>query len=79
MSERVTRETAAGRAYLDLRRLAKADRRPTDEYLRLYALEGFLARLAASPHRDRSSSRAARCWPPTTRADRRLTSIWPAW
>lgn len=52
MSERVTRETAAGRAYLDLRRLAKADDRATDEYLRLYALEGFLARLAASPHRD---------------------------
>lgn len=52
MSERVTRETAAGRAYLDLRRLAKANGRATDEYLRLYALEGFLARLAASPHRD---------------------------
>lgn len=52
MSARVTRESAAGRAYLDLRRLARADGRATEEYLRLYALEGFLARLAASPNRD---------------------------
>lgn len=43
-----TRETVAGRAYLDLRRAARRDGRATDEYLRLYVLEGFLARLAAS-------------------------------
>lgn len=45
-----TRSTVAGRAYLDLRRLARRDRRSTAEYLRLYALEGFLTRLAASAH-----------------------------
>jgi len=48
---RPTRDTIAGRAYLDLRRLAKNAGRATDEYLRLYALEGFLARLAASTRR----------------------------
>jgi hypothetical protein len=31
--------------------LARATGRATDEYLRLYALEGFLARLAVSPRR----------------------------
>lgn len=45
---RPTRETTAGRAYLDLRRAARRDGRATDEYLRLYVLEGFLARLGAS-------------------------------
>ena len=40
--------TPEGRAYLDLRALAKADGRTTQEYLQLYCLEGFLARLAAS-------------------------------
>lgn len=43
-----TRDDPAGRVYLDLRRAARADGRATDEYLRLYVLEGFLARLAAS-------------------------------
>lgn len=38
---RPTRDDAAGRAYLDLRRKARADGRATDEYLRLYVLEGF--------------------------------------
>jgi hypothetical protein len=42
----------AGRAYLDLRAKAKAERQPTDALLTLYALEGFLARLAASDHSD---------------------------
>ncbi|BEP16606.1 nucleotidyl transferase AbiEii/AbiGii toxin family protein [Acidothermaceae bacterium B102] len=44
------RDTAEGRAYLDLQAKAKIDNRPTDELLSLYALEGFLARLAASPY-----------------------------
>jgi hypothetical protein len=35
-----------------LRGAAKAAERTTAEYLRLYALEGFLLRLANSPHRD---------------------------
>ncbi|NED98367.1 nucleotidyl transferase AbiEii/AbiGii toxin family protein [Phytoactinopolyspora alkaliphila] len=45
-----TRETAAGRAYLDLRRLANRHRRQSAEYFTLYALEGFLGRLARSQH-----------------------------
>ena len=45
-----TRATPDGRAYLDLRSEAEKAGRATAEYLRLYALEGFLARLAASPH-----------------------------
>ena len=43
-----TRATVGGRAYLDLRAMAKKSGRANDEYLRLYALEGFLLRLAAS-------------------------------
>ena len=43
-----TRATAAGRAYLELRRKARQDRRPVDELMQLYVLECFLARLAAS-------------------------------
>jgi len=50
---RPTRATVAGRAYLDLQNLARRQRRPTDELHQLYALEGFLARLAASAHSDR--------------------------
>jgi hypothetical protein len=50
---RPTRATTSGRAYLGLRGAAKAAERTTAEYLRLYALEGFLLRLANSPHRDR--------------------------
>ena len=45
-----TRATPDGRAYLDLRSEAKKAGRATAEYLRLYALEGFLTRLAVSPH-----------------------------
>jgi hypothetical protein len=52
VTSRATRDDAAGRAYLDLRKLARADGRATDEYLRLYALEGFLARLASSVYRE---------------------------
>ncbi len=43
-----SRATQAGRAYLDLRKKALKDRRPVDELLQLYVLEGFLARLAMS-------------------------------
>lgn len=52
-SRRPTRATTEGRAYLDLQNLARSQRRPTDELHQLYALEGFLARLAASPHADK--------------------------
>jgi predicted nucleotidyltransferase component of viral defense system len=48
-----TRATVEGRAYLDLQNLAKRTGRPTDELFQLYALEGFLARLAASEFADR--------------------------
>jgi Nucleotidyl transferase AbiEii toxin, Type IV TA system len=41
-----TRASAAGRAYLDLRKKARQDRRPVDELMQLYVLECFLARLA---------------------------------
>lgn len=50
---RPNRSTVAGRTYLDLQNLARRQGRPTDELLQLYALEGFLDRLAQSPHADR--------------------------
>jgi hypothetical protein len=50
---RASRDTAAGRAYLDLQAKAKAEGQPTDALLTLYALEGFLVRLAASDHSDK--------------------------
>ncbi len=43
------RHTRAGTAYNDLRNLARRHGRDPAEYFALYALEGFLARLAASP------------------------------
>jgi hypothetical protein len=42
------RDTAAGRAYNDVRNLARRQNRDPAEYITLYALEGFLTRLAAS-------------------------------
>lgn len=42
------RDTTAGRAYLDLKSMARQHGRSVDELLRLYALEGFLTRLAIS-------------------------------
>lgn len=51
MTKRPTRANPAGAAYLDLRRKARGDGRATDEYLRLFVLEGFLSRLAHSQHR----------------------------
>lgn len=50
---RATKETEAGRRYLDLQRKAKQTGRPTDELIQLYALEGFLDRLARSAHAGR--------------------------
>ena len=49
----VSRATTAGRVYLDLQRLARTTRRPTDELLRTYVLERFLWRVGQSTHRDR--------------------------
>lgn len=49
----ISRETAGGRAYLDLQRRAKDTRRNTQELIQLYILEGFLARLAESPVREK--------------------------
>lgn len=45
-----TRDTPAGQAYNDLRNLARRDGRDPAEYITLYALEGFLARLSVSEH-----------------------------
>lgn len=46
---RVTKETAAGRAYLELQNQARREKRPTQELFTLYVLERWLARLAISP------------------------------
>jgi hypothetical protein len=45
-----TRATADGAAYLDLQNKPRKDKRPTDELLALYTLEGFLARLTTSAY-----------------------------
>ena len=50
MTSRPDRSTTAGAAYLDLRRLAQTQGRPTDVLLQLYALEGFLVRLTHTTH-----------------------------
>jgi Nucleotidyl transferase AbiEii toxin, Type IV TA system len=47
-----SRATQDGRAYLDLRKKAREDRRPVDELLQLYVLEGYLTRLVTSPRAD---------------------------
>lgn len=44
------RDTRAGQVYNDLRNLARRDGRDPAEYFTLYALEGFLARLAGSEY-----------------------------
>lgn len=51
--KRPTHETVAGGRYLALRALGRTQGRPTAELLQLYALEGFLSRLAYSPHQHR--------------------------
>ena len=50
MTSRPTHATTDGHAYLSLQNLARQNRQNTDDLLRLYALEGFLARLATSRH-----------------------------
>ena len=45
---RVKRGTRAGSVYLDLQKLARRDRRPTDELIDFYTLECFLDRLTRS-------------------------------
>ena len=49
---RLTRQTVAGRAYLDLQNRARREGRGTQELLTLYVVERWLARLAESPYRD---------------------------
>lgn len=49
---RPTRDTPAGRAYLDLQNRARAEARGTQELLILYVVERWLARLSASPYAD---------------------------
>lgn len=48
MPARPDRRDLAGRVYLDLQRAAGQAGRPAGEFLQLYALEGFLRRLAVS-------------------------------
>lgn len=49
---RPSRETAAGRAYLDLQNQARRERRGTQELLTLYVVERWLARLNRSSYLD---------------------------
>lgn len=50
--KRASKETLAGRHYVDLQREAKRTGRPTDELIQLYALECFLDRLVHSEFAD---------------------------
>lgn len=47
---RVTRQTEAGRAYLDLQNRARRERRNTQELMTLYVVERWLARLSRSAY-----------------------------
>jgi hypothetical protein len=49
----ISRNTAGGRAHIDLQRRAKDSRRNTQELIQLYVLEGFLARLSRSSASDK--------------------------
>lgn len=49
---RPTRDSAAGRAYLDLQNRARREKRGTQELLTMYVVERWLARLSASPYVD---------------------------
>lgn len=49
---RPTRDTAAGRAYLDLQNRARREGRGTQELLTMYVVERWLARLSHSPYAD---------------------------
>jgi len=53
VKRRPTHATVDGARYLALRALARDGGRPTSELLQLYALEGFLDRMARSPSRER--------------------------
>lgn len=53
MKPKPSHASISGTTYLALQRLARAQKRPTDELLQLYVLESFLRRLAHSPQRDR--------------------------
>lgn len=50
MKSQANRETTAGNIYLDLQSAARKSGRVAGELLELYALEGFLSRLAVSPY-----------------------------
>lgn len=50
---RPTRETAAGRAYLDLQNRARREGRGTQELLTLYVVERWLDRMSRSPYSER--------------------------
>jgi hypothetical protein len=52
VTDRPTRTTAAGAAFLDLRKLGRRTGRSTAELIQLYALEGFLLRLSRSAVHD---------------------------
>jgi predicted nucleotidyltransferase component of viral defense system len=49
---RPSRDSARGRAYLDLQKRARAEGRPAQELFQLYILEAFLDRLSRSAYRD---------------------------
>ncbi|MGL4173247.1 MAG: nucleotidyl transferase AbiEii/AbiGii toxin family protein [Actinomycetota bacterium] len=49
---RPTRDSAAGRAYLDLQNRARREKRGTQELLTMYVVERWLARLSRSPYAD---------------------------
>lgn len=49
MTRTPMKSTVAGRTYLALQRKARAEGRPTDELLQLFALEAFLDRMSTSP------------------------------
>lgn len=68
MTDRPTRATVAGCAYLDLQNLARKQGRPTDELHQMYALEGFSPASWSRRTRTGWFSRAACCWPRTTPA-----------
>ena len=50
-----TRDTAVGRAYLDLQNLARREHRGTQELLTMYVVERWLARLSCSKYVDDAS------------------------
>ena len=47
---RPTRSSPEGRAYLDLQNRARREKRGTQEFLTMYVVERWLARLSKSPY-----------------------------